>query len=197
VIEFTHTPDLNHTMTLTRILRGALLLLALCALPLRAAAQETPEAVVQRYYETFRSGDFAANAALMHPAALEELKTTLTGMAALPGATEDAEFREMFGVNSVEEMRALAPAVLFERVLRNQLEGEMRAILATTEINILGHVMEGDTTAHVVYRMRMNFGGQSLDQVQVMPLQRAGAEWRVLLTGSLAGMMNSMPAEPQ
>jgi hypothetical protein len=184
-------------MTPTRILRGALLLLAVCALPSRAAAQDTPEAVVQRYYETFRAGDFAANAALMHPEALEELKTTLTGMAALPGATEDAEFREMFGVSSIEEMRALPAAVLFERVLRNQLEGEMRAILASTQITILGHVMEGDTTAHVVYRMRMDFGGQSLDQVQVMPLQRAGGEWRVLLTGSLAGMMNSMPAEPR
>jgi hypothetical protein len=182
-------------MNLTRILRGALLLLATCALPSRADAQETPEAVVQRYYETFRSGDFAGNAALMHPAALEELKTTLTGMAALPGATEDLEFREMFGVSTIQEMRDLPPAVLFERVLRNQLEGEMRAILATTEIGILGHVMEGDTTAHVVYRMKMNFGGQRLDQVQVMPLQRANGEWRVLLTGSLAGMMNSMPAQ--
>ena len=181
----------------TRILRGALLLLAFCALPLRAAAQETPEAVVQRYYETFRSGDFAANAALMHPAALEELKTTLTGMAAMPGATENAEFREMFGVSSLEEMRALPAPVLFERVLRNQLEGEMRAILATTEVSILGHVLEGDSTAHVVYRMRMNFGGQSLDQVQVMPLQRSNGEWRVLLTGSLAGMMNAGPPERQ
>lgn len=182
-------------MNPTRILRGALLLVAACALPVRAAAQETPEAVVQRYYETFRSGEFAANAALMHPEALEELKTTLTGMAALPGATENAEFREMFGVSSIEEMQALPAPVLFERVLRNQLEGEMRAILATTEVSILGHVMEGDTTAHVVYRMRMNFGGQSLDQVQVMPLRRANGEWRVLLTGSLAGMMNSMPPE--
>jgi hypothetical protein len=184
-------------MTPTRIPRGALLLLALCALPWRAAAQETPEAVVQRYYDTFRSGEFAANAALMHPAALEELKTTLTGMAAMPGATENAEFREMFGVSSLEEMRALPAAVLFERVLRNQLEGEMRAILATTDVSILGHVLEGDSTAHVVYRMRMNFGGQSLDQVQVMPLQRSNGEWRVLLTGSLAGMMNAGPPERQ
>src|SRR5687767_3509236 len=144
-------------MTGIRILCGALLLLACCALPSHGAAQDTPEAVAQRYYETFRSGDFAANAALMHPAALEELKTTLTGMAALPGATEDAEFREMFGVSSLDEMRALAPAELFERVLRNQLEGEMRAILASTEVTVLGHVMEGDSTAHVVYRMRMDF----------------------------------------
>ena len=177
--------------TMSRAL-GALLLACFAFAP-RAAAQDTPEAVAQRYYETFRSGDFAANAALMHPEALEELKTTLTGLAALPGATEDLEFREMFGVSSVEEMRALPAPVLFERVLRNQLEGEMRAILATTDITILGHVMEGDTTAHVVYRMRMNFGGQSLDQVQVIPLRRADGEWRVLLTGSLAGMMNAMP----
>ncbi|MBW3573075.1 MAG: hypothetical protein KY467_18415 [Gemmatimonadetes bacterium] len=172
---------------------GALVLLACWALPSRAGAQDTPEAVVQRYYDTFRSGDFAGNAALMHPEALEELKTTLTGLAALPGATEELEFREMFGVSSVEQMRALPAPVLFERVLRNQLEGEMRAILATAEVDILGHVMEGDTTAHVVYRMRMNFGGQWLDQVQVIPLRRAGGDWRVLLTGSLAGMMNSVP----
>jgi hypothetical protein len=31
-----------------------------------------------------------------------------------------------------------------------------------------------------------------------MPLQRSNGEWRVLLTGTLAGMMNSMPApEPE
>jgi len=180
-------------MNRTRIDRGALLLLALFALPARAAAQDTPEQVVQRYYQTFQSGDYAANAALMHPGALEELKTTLTGMAALPGATEEPEFREMFGVQTLEELRALPAQVLFERVLRNQLEGEMRAILATARVNVLGHVLEGENTAHVVYRMRMDFGGQTMDQVQVVPLERVDGQWRVLLTGSLAGMMSSMP----
>lgn len=178
------------------IWRAAALLLALWAIPSRAAAQDTPEAVVQRYYETFRSGDYAGNAALMHPTALEELKTTLTGLAALPGATEEPEFREMFGVNTLAEMQALSAQTLFERVLRNQLEGEMRAVLASAEVSVLGHVLEGQNTAHVVYRMKMNFGGQSLDQVQVLPLERVDGQWRVLLTGSLAGMMNSMPGEP-
>jgi hypothetical protein len=180
------------TKTMPRV-RCALLLLALCAFPAGAAAQDTPEQVVQRYYATFQSGDYAANAALMHPGALEELKTTLTGMAALPGATEEPEFREMFGVSTLEEMRALPAQVLFERVLRNQLEGELRAILASAQVNVLGHVLEGDSTAHVVYRMRMEFGGQTMDQVQVVPLERVDGQWRVLLTGSLAGMMNAMP----
>jgi hypothetical protein len=196
-------------MTFSRSLRGALshfrthalthsrtvllLLLSAGALPARAAAQDTPEQVVERYYQTFQSGDYAGNAALMHPGALEELKTTLLGMAALPGATEQPQFREMFGVGSIEEMRALPAQTLFERVLRNQLEGEMRAVLASARVNVLGHVTEGDSTAHVVYRMHMEFGGQTMEQVQVVPLVRVNGQWRVLLTGSLAGMMNAMP----
>jgi hypothetical protein len=171
-----------------------MLLAALVVLAPGLAAQETPEQVVQRYYETFRAGDFAANAAIMHPAALEELKTTMVGFAEIPGATEEEGFTEMFGVRTLEEMRALAPAVLFERMLRSQLgNDEMREILGGTEVAVLGHVMEGDTTAHVVYRMRMSFGEQTMDQVQVMPLKRADGEWRVLLTGSFAGMMGSIP----
>jgi hypothetical protein len=180
-------------MTFSRILRGALLMLAFFAFPAAAAAQDTPEQVVQRYYQTFQSGDYAGNAALMHPGALEELKTTLLGMAALPGATENLEFREMFGVSTIDEMRALPAQTLFERVLRNQLEGEMRAVLSSARVNVLGHVTEGDSLAHVVYRMHMEFGGQTMDQVQVVPLQRVDGQWRVLLTGSLAGMMNAMP----
>ena len=184
-------------MPMTRRMRRGLLLLAACAIPAGAAAQETPEQVVQRYYETFRGGDFAANAAIMHPDALEELKTTLVGFAEIPGATEEEGFTEMFGVRTLEEMRALPPAALFERMLRSQLDSEeMRGILAGTEIAVLGHVMEGDTTAHVVYRMRMSFAQQTMDQVQVMPLKRAGGQWRVLLTGSLAGMMGSIPRPP-
>ena len=42
------------------------------------AAQDTPEQVVQRYFDTFRAGDYAGNAALMHPEALDELKKTMT-----------------------------------------------------------------------------------------------------------------------
>lgn len=184
-------------MAMTKRMRGGLLLLAACVLPAAAAAQETPEQVVRRYYDTFRGGDFAANAAIMHPDALEELKTTLLGFAGIPGATEEEGFTEMFGVRTLEEMRALPPAVLFERMLRSQLENEeMRQILAGTQVDVLGHVMEGDTTAHVVYRMQMSFAGQSVNQVQVVPLKRADGEWRVLLTGSLAGMMSSFPRPP-
>jgi ketosteroid isomerase-like protein len=161
-------------------------------------AQETPEQVVERYYASFLTGDYAGGAALMHPEALEQLKTTMAGMAAMPGAVEDPEFKEMFGVATVAEFQALPAATVFERVLRAQLDApDMREILSNAQVTVLGHVMEGDTTAHVVYRMRMTLGeGMQMDQVQVAPVKRADGEWRVLLTGSLAGMMSGMGAAP-
>lgn len=160
------------------------------------AAQDTPEQVVQRYFETFRTGDYAGNAALMHPEALEEMKETMTGLTAIAGATEEPEFEQMFGVKTAEELRALPAATMFERMLRSQLQDEdMRQVLQGMQISILGHVLEGDSTAHVVYRMRMSVMGMNMDQVQVAPLKRAEGQWRVLLTGSLAGMMNAMPRQ--
>jgi hypothetical protein len=160
------------------------------AMALPAAAQETPEAVMERYYDTFRTGDYAANAALMDPAALEELRETMAGMAELAGGTGDAELMQTFGVRTAEELRTLAPAVLYERMLRATLgDGEMREILAAAEVRVLGHVPEGADRAHVVYRMRMSFGGVEVDQVQVAPLVRTPEGWRVQLTGSLAGLL--------
>jgi hypothetical protein len=162
------------------------------------AAQDTPEQVVQRYFDTFRTADYAGNVALMHPEALASMKETMAGLAALPGAAEDPGFNATFGVSSLAEFNQLAPAALFERILRSQLEDpEMREILSSAQTTVLGHVLEGDSVAHVVYRMRMNIGEMSMDQVQVTPLKRADGQWKVLLTGSLAGMMNAIPRGPE
>lgn len=169
------------------------LLAALLALAPRLAAQDTPEQVVARYFETFRTGDYAANVALMHPEALDEVRETMSGLVALAGSG-DEQLREMFGVSSAAEFNQLTSAQMFERMLRWQLDQpEMRELLSTAQTTVLGHVPEGDSVAHVVYRMRMRVGDVNVDQVQVAPVKRADGRWRVLLTGSLAGMMNAVP----
>jgi hypothetical protein len=171
------------------------LMAALLAFAPRVAAQETPEQVVQRYFDTFRTGDYAGNVALMHPEALASMKETMSALVSLPGAADDPQFRAMFGVASMEEFNRLTPAALFERILRSQLEQpELRQMLSGAQATALGHVMEGDTVAHVVYRMRMGVGEMNVDQVQVAPVKRADGQWRVLLTGSFAGMMNATPS---
>jgi hypothetical protein len=178
-------------------MRWVLLVSGLLLAPTALAAQETPEAVVQRYFETFKNGDFAANAAMMDPAALAELRTTMVGMANATGVSRDetqAHLRETFGVQNTAELGALEPALLYERMLRSVLgQGDVREVLAAARVNVLGHVLEGDT-AHVVYRMSMQVMGNSIDQVQVAPVRRVDGQWRVLLTGSFASMINAMPA---
>lgn len=167
---------------------------ALLALAPGLMAQETPGQVVQRYFDTFRTADYATNVALMHPEALASMKETMSGLASLPGAVEDPQFKAMFGVSTMDEFNRLTPSAMFERVLRSQLEQpEIREMLSSAQTTVLGHVMEGDSVAHVVYRMRMGVGEMSVDQVQVAPLKRADGQWRVLLTGSFAGMMNAVP----
>lgn len=167
-------------------------LIALFVFAPRLRAQATPEQVVQRYFDTFKAGDFAANAAMMDPAALDELKQGIVAAASIPGAAEDPEFQANFGVRSLDELKAMPPQLLYQRMLTTVLgQGEMRELLGGSQVSVLGHVMEGDT-AHVVYRMRMNALGVNLDQVQVAPLRQVGGEWRVLLTGSFAGMISAM-----
>ncbi len=181
-----------------RGMRRILLVAGLLLAPMTTlAAQETPEQVVQRYFDTFKSGDFAANAVMMDPAALAELKTTMVGLADATGVSADdtqAHLRETFGVQNTAELRALEPAMLYERMLRSVLgQGDVREVLSAARVNVLGHVLEGDT-AHVVYRMSMDVMGNKIDQVQVSPVRRVDGQWRVLLTGSFAAMINAMPA---
>jgi hypothetical protein len=178
-------------------MRRILLVAGLLMAPMALAAQDTPEQVVQRYFDTFKNDDFAANAAMMDPAALAELKTTMVGLADATGvATNEtqAHLRETFGVQNTAELRALEPAMLYERMLRSVLgQGDVRELLSAARVNALGHVLEGDT-AHVVYRMSMEVMGNKVDQVQVSPVRRVDGQWRVLLTGSFASMITAMPA---
>lgn len=170
------------------------LVMAVLAFAPGARAQQTPEQVVQQYFDTFVRGDYAANVALMHPDALTDVQEMMSGMVAIAGTEGEGQLREMFGVSSMEEFNRLTPAQTFERLLRWQLEKpEMREVLSGAQASVLGHVMEGDSLAHVVYRMRMSVGEMSVDQVQVAPVKQSNGQWRVLLTGTFAGMMNAAP----
>ncbi|MBB4637025.1 hypothetical protein [Longimicrobium terrae] len=178
---------------MSRRIVGAMVVAALCVLPARASAQETPERVMERYFATFQTGDFAGNAAMMDPAALEELKAAMVGLANLAGPESAEQMEEMFSVHSPDELKALSAPALYERMLASVLRGEMRELLSGATIRVMGHVMEGDT-AHVVYRMNMTARGTSINQVQVAPLVQVGGAWKVLLTGSFASMIGAVPA---
>lgn len=128
----------------------------------------------------------------MHPEALAKLRAML-----LPLAKHEngAELRQkLLGANSVAEVEALDDAALFERFLRSMmgLSPEIQSIMGTAETGMVGHVMEGPDIAHVVYRLRLRVEGMTFTKLEVMSLQRAGSEWKVLLKGDVEGMVEAI-----
>jgi hypothetical protein len=165
------------------MLAAALALLALSA-PRTVAAQGTPEQVATQYLQSMKTQDFAANAALVHPAEEDSLKAAL--LEAISGDTSTAGLRQVFNVGSVAEFRALPAQTVYQRFVSatiTQQEGMVQALGAAT-FSVMGHVDGGDT-AYVVYRVSANVNGNALSQVSVLSLRRDGAAWKVRLPEDL------------
>lgn len=156
----------------------------LAALPCSVAAQETPEQVADRYLATMKAKDWAANAALVHPAELDSIKAAFVDVAR--SDTSTAGLRALFNVASARELEALTPAQVYERFVASTVgsQAEMTQFLSTAVFKVLGHVSEGDSV-YVVYRVRATGAGGPVSQVTVMSLRRDGSGWKTRLTDEL------------
>jgi hypothetical protein len=96
---------------------------------------------------------------------------------------------------SFEEVQAMDPELLFERLLSRGVPDPVRSVLTgvenDTETQILGHVNEGDSTVHVLRRAtflaprpeRPVVRQVEWDQgsrMDVITLRRDGSSWRVV-----------------
>jgi hypothetical protein len=186
------------TLALSPVAGSWLVLASLTiALPASAAAQQqTPEQVGERFLQTLKAQDWAANAALMDAAELDSMKAAFLDVAA--SDTSTAGLRAVFGVGSGAELRALAPVMVYQRFAANvigQREG-MAQFLASAAFRVIGHVQEGDT-AYVVYRVNAAAPagappGASLSQVSVITERRGGGVWKVRLNDEIQGMLTGL-----
>jgi hypothetical protein len=141
----------------------------LAALPLRAADTgeallifTTPEALAEQQLAAMRLGEWSAYAANMHPKALERLQKTMMPLVeAAEGGGDAAQVSAtLFGGASGAQLKAMPPLKFFETLMKSmaKLPG-MSEAMQRAEGTVLGKVMEGDSTAHVVTRMKVNIPG--------------------------------------
>lgn len=189
--------------------------LTVCLLPVAALAQApdaapttvspspaiaaTPEGVVARYTEAIKRKDWKAGATLMHPDALQQLKRMFRPIVF---AAPNLEMGKMFfNVRTPGEFDRLSGPQAFERLMVavTRLNPEIGSALTNSKSEIIGHVLEGDDTAHVVYRMTTKVEGISVTKMGIMPLKKSGATWGGLLTGDIEGMAAALSrlATPQ
>jgi len=168
--------------------------LMMIAMPLAAAAQETPEQVAERYLSTMKARNWAANAALVHPEELDSIKAAFVDVAR--SDTSTAGLRALFNVSTARELEALTPVQVYERFVASTVgqQAEMTQFLASATFKVLGHVAEGDSV-YVVYRVSATGAGGPMTQVTVMSLRRSGAGWKTRLTDELRGTIAALHAQ--
>jgi hypothetical protein len=184
-----------------RILCLAALIGALFPASAAFAQLNSPEAVAEAYYDAVRSSNWAEVARLTHADTQEQIQNAV--LAAPPadsaGSAWPSLSREQIltalGVPTLAEMQELGPQALLERLFSRGIPGSVRSVLVgvenDTDSEILGHVAEGDSLAHVLRRAR--FAGQLPelsagraaefelgDRIDVLTLRLDGGEWRVV-----------------
>lgn len=162
-----------------------LLIVALLILAPAAASQapETPEQVAQHYLRAMSAQQWDTMAALMHPAALRQLRSLLAPLFESP--TMDGSREELLGVHSLSEAKTLSDRAVFATFMGRLLQSQeqVMGILRDSRIQVIGHVPEGTDTVHVVYRMNYEKDDAAVSKMDVFSMQRMGDAWRGLLAG--------------
>lgn len=159
------------------------------ALPAESGAQTlaeltaTPEATAELYLRSVRAIRWGATAQFLHTETLERFKQTVV-LIVDPETTGELR-RDLVQTDSAG-LAALPTAEVFDRaigVVIDGMPGLMHALYDRDD-EVLGHVAEGDTLAHVVYRTTARLSG-AVPEVKVMRLRRSPAGWRVLWSDEL------------
>lgn len=171
------------------------LLLAPLARPLTAQqSDDSPEQVTSRYVAAMRAGDWNGMAALMHPAALHQLRELF---AVLFEASNADDVRQQFlGVATLAEARALSDTAVFAGIMRaaTRQSAGVTELLRSAQVEVLGQVDEGHDTTHVVYRMTMTIEGTPISRMDVISLARSPHGWRGLLKGDVSALAAAIRA---
>ena len=179
------------------------LLLAFLSASLMAQAPAPPESpadVAGDLFHALATREWSRAASLIHPDALLAFQEVQLSMALAwaemrarqtnaPSAGNPV-LDQFPGITSLEALKTLAPADLFAAYLAAKLPDpanyEDGRPPVWTRIP-LGVVLEGDSIAHVVYRLEVDVGRYgATEETQVVTARRFGAFWRLLLNKDLA-----------
>jgi hypothetical protein len=150
----------------------------------------SPEAVVSKAMNAVNHGRIDEFVSAIDPDSLEEFRTavveTIDEAAKRVG---EAKLLESFpGVKSVKGLKALDAPRLFAGVIRRKAsDPSMKKSLANTQIDVFGHITEGEDTAHVVYRSKMKLGESDIVRMNVATLRKNGQTSKMVIPEEFAG----------
>ena len=144
----------------------------------------TPDSAAALFLRSVRAIRWSAAAQFLHPETLDRFFTTTRMMAAADTTGEVGRY--LTDTDSMALLE-LSHREVFARSLGATIDGMpgLMHALYDRDDEVLGHVPDGQETAHVVYRTTARISG-AVPEVKVMQLGRAdGGGWRVLWSDEL------------
>jgi hypothetical protein len=89
------------------------------------------------------------------------------------------------GVHSLKEAQALSDAAFFAAFISHIMHSKAEVIdfLRDSKIEVIGHVVQGADTVHIVYRLDYEKDDVGVSKMDVFSMRRMGNTWRGLLSG--------------
>jgi hypothetical protein len=170
----------------------------------RTAEEATPEAIAKRQLDAFRELDWNQAAFYTHPKALAQLKSlflpvALAGAAAKDNPNAAEMMRVVFGGKDADELARLDPEAFFRLVLGGITGAtpDFKRAMSGMEIEVLGHVNEGEFTAHVVYRLSRAIQTGTTSKIAVTTLEKDNGTWKALLNADFENVVRAITARLQ
>jgi hypothetical protein len=143
----------------------------------------TPEETATLFLRSVRSIRWNTATQFMHSETLAGFHLVVTMIA---DADTTGDMRSYLTETDSAAYQELSPAVVFDRAIGKMIDdmpGLMHSIFDRDD-EVLGHVLEGGDSAHVVYRTTARISG-AVPEVKVMQLLHTDAGWRVLWTDEM------------
>jgi hypothetical protein len=170
----------------------------------QAAEEATPEAIAKRQLDAFRDLDWNQAAFYTHPKALAQLKAlflpvALAGATAKDNPTAAEMMRVVFAGKGADELARMEPEAFFKTVLGG-ISGatpDFKRAMSGMEVEILGHVNDGELTAHVVYRLSRPIQGGTASKIAVTTVEKDNGTWKALLNADFENVVRAITARLQ
>lgn len=155
---------------------------------------ETVKDATNQYFAVMKSEDYVAVAALFDPVELKTFRDSFSFLSDLSPGTRSQLYESLFGQGSTEESIAQFSdrqffAAIFAVSMR---QSNMSEMIRFAETEYLGHIMEGDDTAHAVTRMFVNTSEFSFENLSVASFVRRGDAWKMKMSGDVRSVAQNI-----
>jgi hypothetical protein len=152
----------------------------------------SPETVVSKAMNAVNHGQIDDFTRAMHPESLEDFRTAVLG-AIDDGVKKVGEAKVLEAFPGPKTLKALkelpAPKLFAAFVRRRATDPSMKKTLASTKVEVYGHVAEGDDTTHVIYRTAVKLGESDVVRLNTVTLHKSGDNWKLAIPEEFAGPM--------